>query len=166
MKYLFTVLLVALGVQAQAQIGLLMAGSRAATSAASLAARQKQAAKKTTAAKDAPGAATPELGRGVTALTYHGQVIPCKRTDAASFKGKGGPEIQALESLLEERRQALLADSTASVLSAPQAAAIEQASRQAVAARPDWNYAPYRKELAFYQQEELRRQPASPAPSR
>lgn len=67
--------------------------------------------------------------------------------------------------MLEERRTALLADSTSSFLSAAQVEAIAAADRKAVAARREWNYAPYRKELAMYQQEEARRQKAATTPA-
>jgi hypothetical protein len=165
MKYIFTLAAVLTIQQAQAQIGLLMSGTRAAVSVATLAARQK---KSKAVAKPAEGKAdTPAPARGVTPFTYHGQSIPRKRTAEATFKGKGGPEILALEALLEQRHLALLADSTTSVLAPEQLAAIVAADRTAVAARPDWNYAPYRQELAFYQKEELRRQPApQPAPAK
>ncbi|GAB3223918.1 hypothetical protein GCM10027346_03490 [Hymenobacter seoulensis] len=142
-------------------------GARAASAAVTLASRHKKKPAKAAALdKKAPteATATPALGRGVTALSYRGQTIPCKRTDATTFKGAGGAEIQALETLLEERRTALLADSTTSFLTVEQTAAIIAAEHTAVAARREWNYAPYRKELALYQQEEARRQKATTAP--
>lgn len=168
MKYIFTLFLLVAVVQAHAQMGLIY-GARAATAAASLAARQKK--KQATAAdldKDSPAkaTATPALGRGVTGLSYRGLTIPCKRTDAATFKGAGGAEIQALETLLEERKSALLADSTSAFLSVSQAEAIVAAEHKAVAVRREWNYAPYRKELAMYQQEEIRRQKATSVPAK
>lgn len=165
MKYIFTLVAVLTIQQAQAQIGLIMGGTRAAVSVATLAARQKKA--KAAAPKAEAAAATPTLGRGVTLFTYHGENIQRKRTAEATFKGKGGPEILALEALLEQRHQALLADSTASVLTPEQLTALTAAARTAVTARPDWNYAPYQQELAFYQKEEQRRQPAAqPVPAK
>lgn len=165
MKYIVTLAAVLTIQQAQAQIGLIMGGTRAAVSVATLAARQKKA--KAAAPKADGPAATPTLGRGVTLFTYHGENIQRKRTAPETFKGKGGPEIQALEALLEQRHQALLADSTASILTPEQLTALTTAARTAAAARPDWNYAPYQQELAFYQKEEQRRQPAAqPVPAK
>ncbi|WBA42877.1 hypothetical protein [Hymenobacter canadensis] len=170
MKYILTLAAVLTIQQAQAQIGLIMGGTRAAVSVATLAARQKKAkaaAPKDAAPKAEGAAATPTLGRGVTLFTYHGENVQRKRTTEATFKGKGGPEILALEALLEQRHQALLADSTASVLTPEQLTALTTAARTAATARPDWNYAPYQQELAFYQKEEQRRQPAAqPVPAK
>ena len=89
--------------------------------------------------------------------------MPRKRTALETFKGKGGPEIQALEALLEESHKALLADSVQSFLPTAQHEAIVAAARKAAAARPDWNYAPYQQELAFYEKQEARRQPLAPS---
>jgi hypothetical protein len=165
MKYILTLAAVLTIQQAQAQIGLIMGGTRAAVSVATLAARQKKA--KAGAPKSEAVAATPALGRDVTLFNYHGQSVQRKRTAPETFKGKGGPEIQALEALLEQRHQALLADSTASVLSPEQLTALTTAARTASTARPDWNYAPYQQELAFYQKEEERRHPAAqPVPAK
>lgn len=165
MKYIFAFFLMCAVAPVHAQMGLVM-GARAARSAAVLASRHKKTNSPASDTKTPKGGdPAPALGRGVTALVYRGQTIPCKRTDAATFKGAGGAQIQALEALLEERRSALLADSTSSFLSATQAEAIATADRQAVAARRDWNYAPYRKELAVYQQEEARRQKAASTPA-
>ncbi|MCA8830085.1 hypothetical protein [Hymenobacter pini] len=158
MKYIITLTAALTIQQAQAQISLIMNATRAATAAATLASRQK----KNKAAQQAAGTTeTPVLGRGVTLFTYRGESIQRKRTAPETFKGKGGPEIQALEALLEERHQALLADSTTSVLSSDQLTVLTTAARTAATARPDWNYAPYRQELAFYQKEEARRHPAA-----
>ena len=162
MKYIITLAAALTIQQAQAQIGLIMNATRAATAAATLAARQK----KNKDAQQAAGTAdAPVLGRGVTLFNYHGQSVQRKRTAPETFKGKGGPEIQALEALLEQRHQALLADSTGSVLTPEQLTALTTAARTAATARPDWNYAPYQQELAFYQKEEERRHPATPPAS-
>ncbi|WP_426491905.1 hypothetical protein [Hymenobacter sp. 102] len=159
MKYIITLAAALTIQQAQAQISLIMNATRAATAAATLAARQK----KNKAAHQAAGTATtPVLGRGVTLFTYRGENVQRKRTAPETFKGKGGPEIQALEALLEQRHQALLADSTASVMTPEQLTALTTAARTAATARPDWNYAPYQQELAFYRKEEERRHPATP----
>ncbi|QJX48525.1 hypothetical protein HMJ29_17020 [Hymenobacter taeanensis] len=148
-------------------MSLLLGGTRLAVSAASMAARQKKAGKShpaptknaASASASVPGAgAAPVTGLGVTSFSYKGQTVPVKRTTPETFKGKGGPEIQALEALLAERHMALLADSVQSFLPAAQHEAIVEATRKAVATRPNWNYAPYRQELAFYEKEEARRQ--------
>lgn len=158
MKYIITLAAVLSIQQAQAQIGLIMNGTRAAVATATLVARQK----KNKAAQQAAGNAdAPVLGRGVTLFKYRGEDVQRKRTAPETFKGKGGPEIQALEALLEQRHQALLADSISSVLTPEQLTTITTAARASATARPDWNYAPYQQELAFYQKEEERRHPAA-----
>ncbi|MBT9392431.1 hypothetical protein KLP40_04580 [Hymenobacter sp. NST-14] len=168
MKFLFTLLLCVSGPLVQAQSSLLLNGMRAATSAATLAARKSKAnAHKKAGA--APEAATPSsVGRPapVTPFTYQGQVVSRQRTAAGTLKGKGVEQIMALEAALEQSHQALLADSVQPFLPATQTEAIMQAAREAAAARPGWNYAAYQQELAFYQQEDARRQQALlPAPA-
>lgn len=168
MKYLFTLLLCASVQLAQAQSSLLINGLRGATSAATLAAR-KSKANAHKKANAAPEAATPSsVGRSapVTPFTYQGQQVSRQRTVAGRLKSKGVDQIMALEAALEQSHQALLADSVHPFLTTPQTEAIMLAARQAAAARPNWNYAAYQQELAFYQQEDARRQQALlPAPA-
>ncbi|OON70022.1 hypothetical protein [Hymenobacter sp. CRA2] len=164
MKYLFTLVLFVFVHHAQAQIGLLMGGVRAASAAATIAARQKKAQKNVQPA-DAAAPATPAAGPGVTPFSFRGQSVPRKRTEAATFKGKGGAEIQALEAALEEIHVAFQADSVKAFLTAAHTEAVIAANRKAVAVRPNWNYAPYQQELAFYQKEEARRQQPAGQPA-
>ena len=168
MKYLFTLLLCVSVQLVQAQSSLLINGMRGAASAASLAARKSKANahKKATAVSEAATQSSAGRPTPVTPFTYKGQEVSRQRTAAGTLKGKGAEQIMALEAALEQSHQALLADSVQPFLTAPQTEAIMLAARQAAAARPSWNYSAYQQELAFYQEEEARRQQALlPAPA-
>jgi hypothetical protein len=166
MKYIFALCFLLSAQFAQAQMSLLINGTRIATNAAILAARHKKAANANVVPVQADGSAAPAFGKGVASFSYQGQTVPLKRTASETFKGKGYPEIQALEAALEESHKGLLADSVQSFLPAAKREAIINAARKAAAARSDWNYAPYQQELAFYEKEEARRQQVvQPAPA-
>ncbi|RYU80483.1 hypothetical protein [Hymenobacter persicinus] len=159
MKYLFTLLLVMGMHAAQAQLQLLMGGARTGVAIASMAARSKKNA-------HAAGPATAAAAPGVTVrpYAYQGKRIIRQRTNPATFEGRGGAEIQALEAALETTRTALLSKpATESFMPTAQFEAIRDAAAKAAQVRGDWNYEPYRQELAFYEAEEARRQKAAPA---
>ncbi|TGE13892.1 hypothetical protein [Hymenobacter elongatus] len=172
MKYLFTLALFLSVHFAQAQLYLLNGGIAAARLAAQAASHKKKspAGKKKTATTPEPAVVvtpvvTPE--RYVTPFTYHGQAVSRQRTAADKLKGKGATEILALEASLEQSHAALLADSVSSFLPTAHYDAIVAAARKAAATRPGWDYSPYQQELAFYQQEEARRQKAAqPSPAK
>lgn len=172
MKYFFTLMLVVTGQLAQAQSSRLVSNVRTATQVATMVARannNKTKIKHKSAL--APEVASPSTASTVgqpapiMPFTYRGQAVSRQRTTPETIKGKGAPEILALEAALEQTHQALLADSAQSFLPATQNEAIIAAARKAATVRPAWNYSAYQQELAFYQQEEARRMAPAPAPA-
>ncbi|SET42287.1 hypothetical protein [Hymenobacter actinosclerus] len=167
MKYLFTLLFLASVHLAQAQTSLLLGGMRAATQLGGMAARNSKAkakVKTNAVAEETPASAPVVIPTPTSnsAFTYQGQSVARQRTAPGTLSGKGSAEIMALEAVLEQTHQALLADSAQSFMPAAQLDAIRTAARQAAAARPSWDYSAYHHEVAFYQREEARR--TAPAP--
>ncbi|RFP65059.1 hypothetical protein D0N36_11190 [Hymenobacter lapidiphilus] len=180
MKYLFTLLLFATVQLAHAQASLLINGVRLATQLGVMAARSNKhkappmphvaaTAEEAAAAAAAAAATIPNVApippASNSEFAYHGQRIARQRTEAKDVKGKGITEIMALEVVLEQTHQALLADSMQSFLPAAQLDVIRAVARRAAAARYNWNFAPYQHELGFYQYEEARRAALAPAPA-
>ncbi|WP_139255066.1 hypothetical protein [Hymenobacter psychrophilus] len=157
---------------AQAQTSLLLGGVRAATQIGTMAARNSKAkakAKHKTIGAEEASPTTPVViptPKSNSAFNYQGQQVARQRTEPGALSGKGSAEIGALETVLEQTHQALLADSAQSFLPAAQLDAIRSAARQAAAARPSWDYSAYQHEVAFYQREEARRTPPAPAPAK
>lgn len=180
MKYLFTLLFFVIVQLAHAQASLLVNGVRLAAQLGVMAVRNSKdkappmphvtaTAEQAAAAAAAAAAVVPNVAPVPPAsnseFAYHGQRIARQRTEAKDIKGKGVTEILALEAVLEQTHQALLADSLQSFLSATQLDAIRVVARRAAAARYNWNFAPYQHESGFYQYEEARRTAPAPAPA-
>ncbi len=174
MKYLFPLLLLATVQLAHAQSSRLVSNVRTATQVATMVARANNNKTKTKvkqksalAPEAAPASTASTVGQPapIMPFSYRGQAVSHQRTTPETLKGKGAPEILALEAALEQTHQALLADSAQSFLPAAQNEAIIAAARKAAAVRPGWNYSAYQQELAFYQQEEARRTAPTPAPA-
>ncbi|PJJ61019.1 hypothetical protein [Hymenobacter chitinivorans] len=171
MKYLLAAILLLTMHAAEAQIQGVLMGMRGAQAAYNLSHLKRKPnsakGKAKEKAEEAPAVVLPPV-KLVAPVSYRGQSFSHQRTPAAQLKGKGQAEILALEALLDETHADLLADSTQSFLPAARYEATVAAARTAAAARPSWDYAPYQNELAFYQQEEARRQlvlnPPPPAP--
>ncbi|MCB2408830.1 hypothetical protein [Hymenobacter lucidus] len=173
MKYFFAAILLFSVHVAEAQIRGLMMGVQGANAAYRLANHKKKPTstkgKQAAKAEPVPAVVLPAV-KQVTPFTYRGQSVSHQRTAPDQLKGKGKAEILALEALLDETHTAMQADTLQPFLPAGRFEATVAAARTAAAARPSWDYAPYQNELAFYQQEEARRQlvlnPPPPAPVR
>ncbi|MGI4734477.1 MAG: hypothetical protein ACRYG7_04790 [Janthinobacterium lividum] len=113
--------------------------------------------------KSAPVAAQP-----VAEVAAAPQALVMQRTPADKLPKRASEQIVALEAQLEQCHAAMLASPTAVVCTAEQRTAIQQAAISVARAKPDWSLQPYQQEMAFYQAEDARRQPAPtpPAPAK
>jgi hypothetical protein len=82
--------------------------------------------------------------------------IPQKRTPAKQVHGAAAEEIKALEGFLEAAQTAYARSEEKSIC--PNSALAQTLIDQIKKAQSKWDVTPYEQELAFYQQEQQRRQ--------
>lgn len=97
----------------------------------------------------------------IATSTYRGQSFPMQRTPADQLPRKGAEQVTALETQLDRFHTALVADSTSSLCTPEQRAAIQTAIVNLARAESRWDLQPYQKESTFYLAEDARRQQAA-----